>query len=441
VATVYDRRLTDPRLDQLALVLVAAVSRVNNRRASPLDGSADVWRRAAELTGPEGWQWWVLGVGSRVDCAWWTDPFGRRHCRIVGQVLRHGEPSAPIAAEGDRPPAWRVFPEYFVLRQTAGSWKPLAACACGAVGTPEALAWAGNCCGPCHDRRLEGWPVPRGRTLLTVSAGGLFMTRDGLRIAIDTGAELRLWDRAADQTTVERRNPLGVLQAARFLAGGPPPSGNRPRAPRARTAVNLQITDRGVMSVQRGPALSLVRRLGEDGQWHDVATIDGQIWSAVLLPTGMGMVAVRSGSVDLIDLPGSGYRTVASCEPFSVRSAVAPDGRAIALLSSQDRGRAFRYRLQLIDLSGGQSLPVPPGADESVTAVAFPPRPAGTLLTGHADGSLRLWDVAAGVERSRLAWHAGAVRELAFSADGELLATGGGDGSVRLWPWRRLVEA
>jgi hypothetical protein len=284
VATVCDRRLTETRPDNLALALVTAVRTVNNRRASPLPADADVWRRAAaELTGPEGWRWWAtdasgLRYRGRVDCAWWTDSLGRRHYRVVGQVLADYDRIAPIAFEGDRPPVWRVFPEHLFLRQTAGGWELLAACACGAVGRPEALAWAGDVCGPCHDHRLEGRTVPRGRTLLTEPVRDvihLFMTRDGLRIAIDTGFERRLWDRATDRAVAGRRNPFGVLQAARFLAGGPLPAGKQPPAPRAGAAHHLQITDRGVMSVQCEPARALVWRLGEDGQWHPVATIDG----------------------------------------------------------------------------------------------------------------------------------------------------------------------
>jgi WD40 repeat protein len=49
------------------------------------------------------------------------------------------------------------------------------------------------------------------------------------------------------------------------------------------------------------------------------------------------------------------------------------------------------------------------------------------LASGGDDGTVRLWDVGAGVPRSSTATHAGGVRAVAWSPDGERVASGGCD--------------
>ncbi|HLO52341.1 MAG TPA: NB-ARC domain-containing protein [Kamptonema sp.] len=60
--------------------------------------------------------------------------------------------------------------------------------------------------------------------------------------------------------------------------------------------------------------------------------------------------------------------------------------------------------------------------------------PNGTIFaTGHADGEVRLWQVADGKLLFRSRGHSGAVWCLSFAPDGETLATGSFDFTIRLW--------
>lgn len=76
-----------------------------------------------------------------------------------------------------------------------------------------------------------------------------------------------------------------------------------------------------------------------------------------------------------------------------------------------------------VDIRGGQAL----------ICAAFSPD-ASTLATGTADGSLILWDVRSGQERSRSQRQDGLpVNDVAFTPDGRRVATAGADGAVTVW--------
>jgi WD40 repeat protein/serine/threonine protein kinase len=72
------------------------------------------------------------------------------------------------------------------------------------------------------------------------------------------------------------------------------------------------------------------------------------------------------------------------------------------------------------------------GHTHQVTGLAFSPD-GKRLATSSADNTLKLWDLATGLELLTFAGHTGPVGGVAFSPDGKVLASGSSDHTVILW--------
>lgn len=71
--------------------------------------------------------------------------------------------------------------------------------------------------------------------------------------------------------------------------------------------------------------------------------------------------------------------------------------------------------------------------DDGVTAMARNPRRLNCLLSGAADGDIRLWDIPARRCLRRLKGHTGAVKGLSVTPDGEGCVSAATDCTVKLW--------
>jgi WD40 repeat protein len=68
-----------------------------------------------------------------------------------------------------------------------------------------------------------------------------------------------------------------------------------------------------------------------------------------------------------------------------------------------------------------------------VLCLAFSPD-GQRLLSGGADGSVRLWRATDGRQQQCLVGHGGKVLAVAFSRCGRYAFSGGSDGTLRRWP-------
>jgi WD40 repeat protein len=92
------------------------------------------------------------------------------------------------------------------------------------------------------------------------------------------------------------------------------------------------------------------------------------------------------------------------------------------------------------DLATGRTTAILRGHRDRVWAARF--LPDGRVVTGSADGTLRLWDGAATVAVAPLALATGEIYDVAVAPGGGLIAAGATDGRVHLWePARGAVRA
>ncbi|HZG38470.1 MAG TPA: pentapeptide repeat-containing protein, partial [Nodosilinea sp.] len=105
-------------------------------------------------------------------------------------------------------------------------------------------------------------------------------------------------------------------------------------------------------------------------------------------------------------------------------------------LWSAKRGQSWRSFLSQAHRVGCLAFSADPNADPSADSSADSTA-SGTILTGHDDTHLRLWQVRVGSPYASgprtLAGHSGPVRTVALSGDGRWLASSADDQTLRLW--------
>jgi hypothetical protein len=431
--------------------------------------------------------------GGSFTVAWWTDYLGRRHVRVAGGAAAHRHSSR--LDEDPRPPLWHVYPErIFRVHRPERESVWLASCACGATGPPDKLAWMGPWCGPCHDRREEGTPLPFAdrRTIPSVwprQVHALAFSPDGDTLAVSsTGRQLNLHDLKTGKVTLlyggddadeeEEFRPVAFSPDGRWVAAGDPReqliriwSLQQPEAKRIDLILEsdypLSPDEVLAFDMTEGPGINALTfspngallaactayrrvhhwRLAE-GSWDRVVVEADEAITLAFSPDGHTLaIGMEGGNVQLFDTATWEMREWVLMAGGPEAADVmfldyTPDGISLVLITGRDDQNVARLRLW--NLSQGaavRSTEVP-----VLSAVAL--SPDGCYLAWvchdqrHSPAEVAFRDVQKWESAGALEWDPeDDVRELAFSPDGQTLATGSSLGIVKLFPWRLLLEA
>ncbi|NLF12572.1 MAG: WD40 repeat domain-containing protein, partial [Anaerolineaceae bacterium] len=149
--------------------------------------------------------------------------------------------------------------------------------------------------------------------------------------------------------------------------------------------------------------------------------------SIAISPDGGTLFAASWEGILALD-PGSGEELLRFGEASRScsRMALSPDGSLLAA------GSAFDGSISLWDAAAGRQVRTLRGHSDGVSALAF--SLDGRMLASAArDVTVKLWDVASGALLATLIGHTDEVNSLAFAPDGKLLATAALLETTRLW--------
>ncbi len=143
-------------------------------------------------------------------------------------------------------------------------------------------------------------------------------------------------------------------------------------------------------------------------------------------PDGTLLAVAYGNAAEIVDVTSERTIRKLSGHTGEVRAvAFSPDGALVATASADGTARVW-------DVAAGTARVTLQGHDSGVLGVVFSPDGA-LVATGSQDGTARVWDVAAGTARVTLQGHGDWVRGVAFSPDGALVATASDDGTARVW--------
>jgi WD40 repeat protein len=461
------RLLLQPTHDDLEAALQEATEVANGRGKNwllkwPLPGlSAFFDKFAGSAEGLHGWAGSAppgdrRGDRSVIGVAWWTDYTGRRHVRLLGyrRSLNRKELTGFFHNDGRaQPPLVVLYPEYTVTHTRGGKSRLCAACACGAFGPPQEIAWLGECCGPCHDRReaADGKAPALRRSWRLVaesSPDAVAFSPDGQTLATNEfSGRVRLWDVATGTQRLVLDARQGWYPTVLFtpdgrtlVSTGNPPEGGlffwdattgalRRRTPADCPVSCLTCSPDGTRLAGFGRRLPML--------W-DVAT------GAPLPPFPDSAFSFHfdlafSPDSRLLAVPGDGtiklWDTVTRELRDSLEVPWARAGIRILSVAFSPGGKLLaaggvHRGVRLWDLAQREEGPPLPGSrSKTFSAVYF--SADGRIVAGISQRDVKLWDVERREELAALGFNE-RVRDLAFSSDGQLLATAAS--SAQLWP-------
>jgi WD40 repeat protein len=176
-----------------------------------------------------------------------------------------------------------------------------------------------------------------------------------------------------------------------------------------------------------------------------VSGLTGYLFSRPFSPGGKMLATVdltppeRQGAIHLWDAATG--NEVRRWDLGQVRDvAFSADGRTLAAARRLRQAEGTSdTALHFLDLATGKDRRFMLSR-EALTCLAFSPD-GRTLAFGTADGTVVLWEVAAGQVRNRLRGHVAAITQLSFSPDGRVLASGSQDTTALLWDLAGLAGA
>jgi hypothetical protein len=474
----FDCFLLDPSPEALVAAMVEAVETANKRcRKGLLKPDETAFRRLAkDITArPEGVErrCRVAGKGTRqrsaaratlLGVAWWTDPVGRRHVRVVGRRLlpfsefhlnRFGPPDA------ETPPLVLIDPDHCFVRHRPGrAPELLVCCECGATGSPAEVAWVVGRCGPCHDWAEEhGRPRARRPAVIAGHRGAIvgvgFSTSGESLVTACDGGVLQTGDRFQRELrseTVFEKSDIAPFRLGFACNGRHVVVSSHERGVTWYTAETGRVLHTwdaarryhlgyGCLALSAdGRRLAgsefMVMHVWDTTQPHDPSLLGdsmGEFDVLALSPDG-SLLAAAAGQGTLACLGPTDFATPRWNTSLYVHALTfSPDGRTLAVGTGPVEG------LVLLDPADGRTLRIM-NTSSVVRVIAFTPD-GRTLAAAGVDRVIRFWEVATGELLGGLEGHLGTVTALAFSPDGSLLASGGADGLVRLWFWRDQLAA
>jgi WD40 repeat protein len=179
-------------------------------------------------------------------------------------------------------------------------------------------------------------------------------------------------------------------------------------------------------------------RLWDTGTRRELASLPSEARRFKLSPDGRFLLAQENESFRMLDVSQSPPKEVGSYKISGNDTfAVANEGKLFAV-------GGYDQLIRLYD-DTGKEVGQLRGHTSAIQAIAFVPNRPATIATAAADNTLRVWEVTgtnqgafSGVREAReitkLALDKmGALTVLTFDATGKLLFTGHADGSLRVW--------